>query len=357
MFDSLSECRKNQKSSPLRRDRALLTALLLLFGLSLSLSAQEQPRGSWPAEQELLKNVVGPKRCSECHEFAWKTLRQSQHFKGFKELHKQPLTAKIINSLGGEPRVDKRADCAACHSTNVLDRSDADKPGWLAQSGVSCESCHSPARRWVKIHWKGEGEKLKKNQAKAVKRGFVRPQNLSAMVKRCLDCHSIHDEALLAAGHPGGEGFEMLSWTQGEVRHNFLHEETYGKNLAASKERRVRLYVGGSLLKLAGLIRGFSSFKERGSKAGKRRGRAIVLEYQRLKALRAKMPELKALKTLLAKLNLAKGKASELQKSADEIEKFSQNLMKQYNGAPLPEMDALLPQKVKGRVMEFTDSE
>jgi len=53
---------------------------------------------------------------------------------------------------------------------------------------------------------------------------MTHPQNLAAMAGSCFQCHVVDDEALVnQVGHPAiSDGFEVLSWYSGEVKHNFM---------------------------------------------------------------------------------------------------------------------------------------
>lgn len=86
---------------------------------------------------------------------------------------------------------------------------------------------------------------------------MIRPQNLYALASNCFQCHTVPDPELVdVGGHTAGsEGFELVAWSQGQVRHNFLHG---GKNEVASPERLRLLYVVGKVVELESSLRALS---------------------------------------------------------------------------------------------------
>ncbi|MDF1662712.1 MAG: multiheme c-type cytochrome [Planctomycetota bacterium] len=322
--------------------------ILLIIGPRTSISQDLNPE---KATKEFA--VVGPEKCAECHEFELKTLQRSAHQRSFK-LHGKDAATKIAKRLGGEARVDKRKDCAACHYTKKA-RKDA-APELLA--GVSCESCHGPAKLWWNLHWKGEGQSLAKNMAKSEKRGMIRPSKVIALIDRCLDCHLVADEALISkGGHPLTEGFELISWLQGEVRHNFLNSEDYGANMPISKSRRRQFFVLGRLRQLERQLRVFASLKDRKGALAKSLGRDILRAYKDLKKARGSVKRLEKIRELLAGIRLNESTPAKIKEASDGIAKIIEGLAKDRKALDVEDLDALLPKEFRGKVSEFRDSE
>ena len=85
----------------------------------------------------------------------------------------------------------------------------------------------------------------------SIQRGMRHPAHLYTLARRCFRCHIIDDEELVnVAGHPFRSGqFEMVSWSQGSMRHNFLR--TGGSFNAVSDPVRLRtMFVVGLLADL-----------------------------------------------------------------------------------------------------------
>ena len=106
--------------------------------------------------------------------------------------------------------------CLHCHG---LDRA-LDHPE-LQSDGVSCESCHGPARAWLSQHYLPGWQGLSKEAKHAV--GFIDTRNLVERGKACAACHVgeadkevNHD--LIAAGHPRLT-FEYSAYLALEVKH------------------------------------------------------------------------------------------------------------------------------------------
>jgi hypothetical protein len=91
---------------------------------------------------------------------------------------------------------------------------------------------------------------------------MIRSDMLYDIAARCLGCHALEVDStksggltaqdLLKAGHKFGDvEFELVTYTQGEVRHNFLHgganQAPYGHTMS---ERLRTLYVAGAMVDL-----------------------------------------------------------------------------------------------------------
>ena len=69
------------------------------------------------------------------------------------------------------------------------------------------------------------------------------PVNVYLLAQSCYRCHTVPDERLVNVGghHAGSLDFELVSWSQGTVRHNFVR--TDGKVNAEVTEGGVWHYV------------------------------------------------------------------------------------------------------------------
>ena len=68
-------------------------------------------------------------------------------------------------------------------------------------------------------------------------------------------------------GHRAGSDFDLVAWTQGEVRHNFLSSDGAPANpwnRAAPPERRRMMYIVGALTDLEYSLRNLSNLKQKG---------------------------------------------------------------------------------------------
>ncbi len=88
--------------------------------------------------------------------------------------------------------------CLRCHVHPEYAR----QPMWMRADGVSCETCHGPAERWLATHfrpgWNDEARKAS---------GMRDTRSPAGRVRICVDCHIGGKDAevnhdLIAAGHP-----------------------------------------------------------------------------------------------------------------------------------------------------------
>lgn len=102
--------------------------------------------------------------------------------------------------------------CLNCHVVTDHDLVKERLPSFFTTDGVSCESCHGPAERWLAEHYRPEWKALKREEKAAY--GMKDMRSLPARAKVCAACHvgslpaekggvgqdAYHD--LYAAGHP-----------------------------------------------------------------------------------------------------------------------------------------------------------
>jgi hypothetical protein len=111
---------------------------------------------------------------------------------------------------------EKAQKCLVCHALSVDVAHRARE--FDLDDGVSCESCHGPASRWLEPHIEPRAR-----HAEMVALGLVDNKNLSVRAERCLTCHlgapglSV-DHEMIAAGHPDLR-FELDSYTAVEPPH------------------------------------------------------------------------------------------------------------------------------------------
>jgi len=229
----------------------LLGAAALLGLCASALMAKPLPRtaAADPA------SVVGPSSCAECHVEEFEVWQASTHQTASKLLTRNKEAQAIARALGIR-RLKNDARCTSCHYTLQEEEGDAHAK---AVAGVSCESCHGGAKGWLELHDDFGGADMTaaaETEAHRAERttlcdenGMVRPARSHAIAETCYACHTITDEELVAAGHPTGIGFELVAWSQGEMRHNFVRGDA-GANPEADAVRKRELYVIGQMLEL-----------------------------------------------------------------------------------------------------------
>ncbi len=190
----------------------LAGAAIALFTTGLGLSdAQANP-----------DKIVGPNECAECHKKESTTWQKTTHFATFRGMPRSK-ESKEIASLMGIKRIKKGSLCLGCHFT-VQTVNGISK----AIAGISCESCHSPAKEWYKVHSEFSGKKEGQESAaeiaarweKSEAGGMIRPNALYRLAQNCFSCHLVPQEDLVnIGGHTAGSKFELVSW---------LHASTIG---------------------------------------------------------------------------------------------------------------------------------
>ena len=185
-----------------------------------------------------------------------------------------------------------------------------------AVAGVSCESCHGAAQGWVSLHNDYGGTGVTKNGESTEHRiqrlrasihgGMRNPVNVYLVAQSCYRCHTVPDERLVnIGGHKEGSmDFEMVSWSQGMVRHNFLRSNVQ-TNEPSSPERLRQLFMAGMIADLEFSLRATAAATEKatfGINSAKRAARAA----KRLQAAQEKLkqPLLEEIQTVFSNVKL-----------------------------------------------------
>ena len=254
-------------------------------------------------------NVRGSAACKECHfhELVGKAWSASTHSASFQTRYKTAEAKSILKKLKaadvtGVARSMKSSDrCIQCHFSGTV--SGAGK--FSAKEGISCESCHGAAEKWFERHNDfGAGTAAEETPAHRQKRiadsvagGMIRPDAIYLLTRNCLSCHVVDDEALVnIGGHSSGSEFEVVAWSQGEVRHNFSIVEggvksTGPVNKEASKETRRVMYVVGWAVDLSRSLQNLAKAKTKDGAYAKDMKSRIKKALGKLGELQASAPE------------------------------------------------------------------
>ena len=316
--------------------KTLLMSLLAL-GLVANAAAVESAYHADPAK------IVGSENCNECHAPMVEAWKLTHHYDTFNSMHRRP-EAKDISTKMGIRRIKDESLCLKCHYTDKAD----DDGKVTAVSGISCESCHSAAKDWLKIHnVKEDPDRL----VKAEKLGMLRPGNYYHVAANCFSCHTVPEEKLVnVGGHKAGSDFELVSWLSGEVRHNL--QKSAGKvNEEIPAERRRMLYIIGRALDLEYSLRGLAKATEEGVYAKSMTDRVNAAKNWLDEIAKASgLDEVKKIVATVNAADLKPGNADAINKMADAISAISAGLAKSQDGTKLASVDALLPaaDKYKG---------
>ncbi len=202
--------------------------------------------------------ITGPNACAECHKQEVEAWRGTHHFNTFRQMPRDAEAKAIADRLGVK-RIKVESLCLNCHFT-VQEKNNQIEP----IAGISCESCHGAAQDWIKVHSGYSGktatteskEEASRRWQLAEEKGMIRPSRLYRLAKNCFGCHVVpHEQLVNVGGHKPGSAFELVSWSQGEVRHNTWTSK--GKdNIAAGAARRRMLYLVGLGVELETALRG-----------------------------------------------------------------------------------------------------
>jgi len=273
--------------------------------------------------------VVTVEACGECHVSAYEVWKGTPHATTFKTMHRKERAETIAGKLGFG-LIKRDAFCFSCHYTPVINRG-----AIKVVSGVSCESCHGAGADWIEVHNDyGEGqtdatESVSHRESRIAQSraaGMRRPSDLYDVAANCFGCHSVPDERLVnLGGHStGSAGFELVEWTQGEIRHNFLESFKRGEigpNITRPAARQRVMYVVGRALDLEYSLRGAAVAKGEGvySKAMSRRVRSALSELRAVDSA-ASITEVGRMMAAVRGVRVGPGNEQSLLAAADAVE-------------------------------------
>jgi hypothetical protein len=245
--------------------------------------------------------------------------------------------------------------CLTCHFT-VQQKDGKEEP----IAGISCESCHSAGQDWIKVHsgYSGKTEKTESKEEAEVRlkladsKGMIRPPSLYQLAKNCYSCHVVPQEDLVnKGGHKAGSVFELVSWSQGEVRHNTWHNMGR-ENLPATAARRRMLYLVGVGVDLETALRAVAKATVRKAYAFEMAKRAERARKQLAAAAEVVpgAPEIAEIVKLSHSAGLRLNNESRLTAAADAVSKQLTLITEKYDGSTLAGLDGLIlgPEKYKG---------
>ncbi|NQV99620.1 MAG: hypothetical protein HQ483_07970 [Rhodospirillales bacterium] len=243
--------------------------------------------------------IKGPNACAECHVELAKAWKGSRHAKSFSELPSSDKALAIAKKLNIK-KIKTAKLCGSCHTTHQA---------WgdilLPIAGVSCESCHNPAADWIKVHNSYSGKKSNtESMQEAISRwqtaeakGMIRPYAIRSWTRRCYECHVIDDEKLInQGGHPDDRRFELVAWSQGEVRHNLWYNRGLA-NPPADGDLLRKMFVTGLVLELEMSLRALAKARASGPYAS-RLAERIVASRKKIELLAGAFPGIPEMQTV-----------------------------------------------------------
>lgn len=285
---------------------------ILLFCF-LALSATAAHSNDWNPE-----DVMGYKQCAKCHKPQIQKWQDTAHHATFREFHGQDKAKQIAETMGVDRVRDTGSMCADCHYTVGVERGRE-----RVISGISCESCHGPAKDWMKNHQPvGDGVKREyeaphdreERHAKVRAAGMIIPSDIYGFANNCMGCHLTPNEKLVnTADHPAGSSFDFMARLE-DIRHGPEPEPD---------EKNLRVVIGYAV-ELEHSLRGLAQSSEAGRFRDRMQER-IYIALANLNAL-AELTGAQVLKDLLSQIPKAYNPAdsSSLTKAADQIQTTAQ---------------------------------
>jgi hypothetical protein len=332
--------------APLRETCVFLGTFAAVCLGAISASAAETASG--PPVRDPAK-IIGSDQCAKCHQPELQQWMHTPHFATYESLHRLPRAKEIADKLGLQS-IKRNDVCTQCHYTKQVEDGRE-----RVVAGVSCESCHGGARDWVAVHndYGGPGvtkasesaEHRAKRVSDSVARGMNNPHNIYLIARQCYDCHTVPNEKLVnVGGHlAGSQDFELVAWSQGMVRHNFLRGAGTTNAILSPEELRV-MYVVGVLTDLEYSLRATANATDKstfGVTSAKRAARMKkkLLDIQKLTNSALLNPAIEAVDTVELRL----GNSAAIVTAADAIGKAANEFAEQADGKQLTSIDSMVP--------------
>ncbi len=329
--------------------RRLVAACLFVgFGLILACTSSAYGESTGPMVPDATK-IVGSDQCAKCHQAEVRQWMQTPHFATFDTLHRTPRAKEIADRLG-ERSIKRSEVCTQCHYTE-------ENQGGRVRitAGVSCESCHGGAADWIALHADYGGEGVTKAQEtpehraerlkKSIAAGMNNPHNIYLIARQCYDCHTVPNERLVnVGGHlAGSQEFELVSWSQGMVRHNFLRTDGHTNAMLTPNELRV-MYIVGVMADLEYSLRATATASEKATFGITSAQRAVRMK-RRLHEIQSQVndPLIQPALDAVAAVELRLGNAKAINAAADAIGKAAYEFAEHADGNKLSAIDPMLP--------------
>lgn len=334
-------------SAPLRETILRFVAMLCWAVGCTGVFAVEADHG--PGAPEAAK-IVGPDQCAKCHQPEVQQWMRTPHFATFDSLHRKPRAKEIADKLGLQS-IKRSNVCTQCHYT-LQNQDERER----VVAGVSCESCHGGASGWLTLHsdYGGAGvtratestEHREKRVKESVAAGMNNPHNIYLIAKQCYDCHTVPNEKLVnVGGHvAGSQDFELVAWSQGMVRHNFVRTGGATNGTLSAEELRI-LFVVGVMTDLEYSLRAVAGATDKATFGVTSAQRAARMK-KRLHHIQKLVnePLLKPALDGVATLELRLGNQAAIVSAADVVGKAAYEFADQADGKRLAALDAMLPQ-------------
>ena len=154
--------------------------------------------------------------------------RTDKHARAYNILLNE-RSQRIARNLGLKQPAHESKICLDCHAHVVPEDRRGER--FKLTDGVTCESCHGPAEKWVKTHV-APGDSATAQHAANIDDGMYPTSDAAARARLCMSCHYGNQDKLvthriMGAGHPR-MSFELDTFTEIAPKH-FVVDRDYGE--------------------------------------------------------------------------------------------------------------------------------
>ena len=154
--------------------------------------------------------------------------RIDKHARAYNILLNQ-RSQRIAQNLGLKQPAHETKICLDCHAHVIPEERRGER--FKITDGVTCESCHGPAEKWVKTHV-APGDSATAQHAANIDDGMYPTSDAVARAKLCMSCHYGNQDKLvthriMGAGHPR-MSFELDTFTEIAPKH-FVVDKDYSE--------------------------------------------------------------------------------------------------------------------------------
>ena len=175
--------------------------------------------------------------------------------------------------------------------------------------------------------------------------GMRNTRDLYLIASSCYHCHTVPNEELVNVGghNAGSMDFELVRWSQGQIRHNFLRSD--GQENAVSPIERLRvMYVVGLIADLEFSTRATANATQKSTYglAVANRAAATAKKLMQLQQT-IQVAEVEGVLSAFSKADLRTNNEEQLTAVADAIRQLGQEFAVNADGAELGLVDSFLP--------------
>ncbi len=134
---------------------------------------------------------------------------------------------RIVKNLNLPQPAHEAKICLDCHAHVVPEDKRGDR--FVLSDGITCESCHGPAEKWIKTHVEPAQKGVSQHE-KNIADGMYSTSDAVSRASLCMSCHfgnqdKFVNHRIMAAGHPR-LSFELDTFTELAPKH-FVIDDDY----------------------------------------------------------------------------------------------------------------------------------